>query len=76
MVEAVNVFEKKLQEAQSFLDKMRDQERKAFGDKEAFDHYLSAFPSAGTERPVTEVCAEYLALLARMVTQYKTDAPH
>jgi hypothetical protein len=37
--------ERKLQEAQSSLDKMRDQEQRAFGDKH-FDDYLSAFLSA------------------------------
>jgi hypothetical protein len=38
--------EKKLREAQFFLDKMRDQEGRAFGDKEPFDFYLSAFLNA------------------------------
>jgi len=37
---------KKLREAQFFLEKMRDQEKRAFGDKEPFDFYLSAFLSA------------------------------
>jgi len=31
------------------------------------------FNIAGAERPVTEVCAEYLALLTQMVDQYKAD---
>ncbi len=35
-------IEKKLREARFFLDKMRDQESGAFGDKEPFDFYLSA----------------------------------
>jgi hypothetical protein len=30
------------------------------------------FNIGGTERPVTEVCAEYLALLVQMVDQYQT----
>ncbi len=33
------------------------------------------FNIAGAERPVTEVCAEYLALLTQMVDQYKADTP-
>jgi len=37
----------KLQEAREFLDEMRRQEQKAFGDKSRFDYYLSAFLSAG-----------------------------
>jgi hypothetical protein len=43
----IDNVEKKLREAEFFLDKMRDQERKAFGDKEPFDFYLSAFLNAG-----------------------------
>ena len=43
----IDNVEKKLHEAAFFLDKMRDQERKAFGDKEPFDFYLSAFLNAG-----------------------------
>ena len=35
-------IEKKLREARFFLDKMRDQVGRAFGDKEPFDYYLSA----------------------------------
>jgi hypothetical protein len=54
-------IDKKLREAQFFLDKMRDQEQRAFGDKEPFDHYLSAFLNAargvdyrlGPEYPTT-----------------------
>jgi hypothetical protein len=38
--------EKKLREARFFFDKMKDQESRAFGDKEPFDFYLSAFLSA------------------------------
>jgi len=38
--------EKKVREARFFLDQMRQQERRAFGDKEPFDFYLSAFLSA------------------------------
>jgi hypothetical protein len=38
--------EKKLREVRFFLDQMREQERRAFGDKERFDFYLSAFPNA------------------------------
>lgn len=37
---------KKLREARFFLDKMNEQERLAFGDKEPFDNYLSAFLNA------------------------------
>jgi hypothetical protein len=42
----MNNVEKKLREAGFFLDKMREQERRAFGDKEPFDFYLSAFLNA------------------------------
>jgi len=38
--------EKKLREAEFFLSKMVDQEKRAFGDKEPFDFYLSAFLNA------------------------------
>ena len=38
--------EKKLREARFFLSKMSEHERMAFGDKEPFDFYLSAFLSA------------------------------
>jgi hypothetical protein len=37
---------KKLREAQFFLGKMREQEQRAFGDREPFDFYLSAFLNA------------------------------
>lgn len=40
--------EKKLRECHFFLSKIIEQERKAFGDKEPFDFYLSAFLGAGT----------------------------
>jgi hypothetical protein len=40
--------EKKLREAKFFLNKMIEQERGAFGDKEQFGFYLSAFLSAAT----------------------------
>jgi hypothetical protein len=43
----IETAEKKLQEARTFLTAMRDQEQRAFGDKEPFDHNLSAFLSAG-----------------------------
>jgi hypothetical protein len=39
-------IEKKLREADFFLGKMREQESRAFGDKEPFDFYLSAFLNA------------------------------
>jgi hypothetical protein len=39
-------IEKKLREARFFLDKMKDQESGAFGDREPFDFYLSAFLNA------------------------------
>jgi hypothetical protein len=39
-------IEKKIREARFFFDKMIAQEAKAFGDKEPFDFYLSAFLSA------------------------------
>ena len=38
--------DKKLREARFFFDRMKDQESRAFGDKEPFDFYLSAFLSA------------------------------
>jgi hypothetical protein len=38
--------EKKLREADFFLAKMHEQERRAFGDKEPFDFFLSAFLNA------------------------------
>jgi hypothetical protein len=38
--------EKKLREARFLLDKMRDQEGRAFGDKEPVDFFLSAFLNA------------------------------
>jgi len=41
-------IEKKLREARHFLDKMRKQEKRAFGDKEPFDFLLSAFLNATT----------------------------
>jgi hypothetical protein len=37
----------KLAEAQFFLGKMIEQERRAFGDRQPFDYYLSAFLNAG-----------------------------
>jgi hypothetical protein len=42
----VERVEKKLREAQYFLDQMIEKERLAFGDKEPFDFNLSAFLSA------------------------------
>ena len=39
--------EKKLREAQFFLNKMIEHERMAFREKERFDFYLSAFLNAG-----------------------------
>ena len=44
----VEKAERKLREARFFLDKLRKQECRAFGDKEPFDFYLSAFLNAGT----------------------------
>jgi hypothetical protein len=44
----VGKAEKKLRETKFFLDKVRDQECRAFGDKEPYDFYLSAFLNAGT----------------------------
>jgi hypothetical protein len=41
-----NIVEEKLYEAQSFLDKMREEEKKAFGGAERFDSYLSGFVNA------------------------------
>lgn len=38
--------EKKLREVRFFLDQTRERERRAFGDKERFDFYLSAFLNA------------------------------
>jgi hypothetical protein len=43
----IETVEKKLREAKHFLNMMRDQEIRAFGDKEPLDHNLSAFLSAG-----------------------------
>jgi hypothetical protein len=45
-VNNIESVEKKLREAQSSLHKMREQEQRAFGDKEPFDDYLSAFLNA------------------------------
>jgi hypothetical protein len=42
----IDKSEKKLREVEFFLRKMTDQEGLAFGDKEPFDFYLSAFLSA------------------------------
>lgn len=42
----IETAEKKLQEARTFLADMRDQEQRAFGDKQRFDHYLSGFLGA------------------------------
>jgi len=42
----LNQIEKKLREAEFFLGEMRKQETRAFGDREPFDFYLSAFLSA------------------------------
>jgi hypothetical protein len=39
-------IERKLQEARYNLDKMREQEKRAFGGTERFDSYLSAFLNA------------------------------
>ncbi len=42
----IESVEKKLREAQFFLSKMTEQEQRAFGEREPFDFYLSAFLSA------------------------------
>jgi hypothetical protein len=42
------VIDKKLGEARHFLDEMRKQEKRAFGDKQPFDYNLSAFLNAAT----------------------------
>jgi hypothetical protein len=42
----IESVEKKLREAESCLANMRDQEGRAFGDKEPFDYALSAFLNA------------------------------
>jgi hypothetical protein len=42
----LETVEKKFREARFFLEKMIDQEGRAFGDKEPFDFYLSAFLNA------------------------------
>jgi hypothetical protein len=42
----IEKVEKKLREAQFFLSKMSEQEHLAFGDREPFDFYLSAFLNA------------------------------
>jgi len=43
----IESVEKKLREAEYFLAQMREQEIRAFGDKEPFDFQLSAFLNAG-----------------------------
>jgi hypothetical protein len=43
----IESVEAKLHEARSFLEEMRNQEKKAFGDRGRFDHLLSAFLNAG-----------------------------
>jgi len=43
----LETVEKKLREAESCLTQMREQETRAFGDKEPFDFHLSAFLNAG-----------------------------
>jgi hypothetical protein len=55
--------EKKAREARFFLTKMSEQERLAFGDKEPFDFFLSAFLSATRtidNRLRHEQCEKYL----------------
>ena len=47
MKTTIDQIQKKLRETEFFLAKMTDQEARAFGDKEPFDFYLSAFLSAG-----------------------------
>jgi len=42
----VSIVERKLRETRFFLDHMRVQEGKAFGERERYDFYLSAFLSA------------------------------
>ena len=42
----IDSIEKKLREAQFFLERMKEQEQRAFGDREPFDFFLSAFLSA------------------------------
>jgi hypothetical protein len=44
---AIETVKAKLEEARSFLAKMRDQEQRAFGDKSPFDQFLSGFLNAG-----------------------------
>jgi hypothetical protein len=39
-------IDKKIAEAQFFLDKMIEEEPRIIGDKEPFDYYLSAFLNA------------------------------
>jgi hypothetical protein len=43
----LETVEKKLREAETCLTQMREQEGRAFGDKEPFDFHLSAFLNAG-----------------------------
>jgi hypothetical protein len=45
-------IDKKLREAAHFLNEMRKQEQKAFGDREPFDFNLSAFLNAATSARV------------------------
>jgi hypothetical protein len=42
----IDSIEKKLREAQFFLERMREQEQRAFGDRDPLDFFLSAFLSA------------------------------
>ena len=43
----IETVKKKLREARFFLGRLGEQEGRAFGDKEPFDFYLSAFLNAG-----------------------------
>src|ERR1700736_902001 len=42
----IDSIEKKMREAQCFVERMREHENRAFGDREPFDFFLSAFLSA------------------------------
>jgi hypothetical protein len=76
-------IERKIREARFFFDKMIVQEPKAFGNKEPFDFYLSAFLNATRDyftidkverKSCGGVCGEYLLLLERMVAKVQSGS--
>jgi hypothetical protein len=67
----ISNIEKKLREAQFFLDYMRTQERKAFADRERFDFFLSAFLSAS--RSVLLRLQEFKGPFARVFLPWRSE---